>query len=80
MSYDEEPVPDINNHEIELQGLQPELDKWKSILTPEELRKVAFVITRGGRFEQYDQGFIGEEAKYATKGAIKFYMEAIRSV
>ena len=75
VSYDEEPVPDINNHEIELQGLQPELDKWKSILTPEELRKVAFVITRGGRFEQYDQGFIGEEAKYATKGAIKFYME-----
>ena len=76
VSYDGEPVPDINNHEIELQGLKPELDKWKSILTPEELRKAAFVITRGGRFEQYDQGFIGEDAKYASKGAIKFYMEA----
>ena len=48
----------------------------ETILTSEELRKAAFVITRGGRFEQYDQGFIGEDAKYATKGAIKFYMEA----
>jgi tetrathionate reductase subunit A len=76
VSYDGESVPDINNHEIELQGLQSELDKWKSILTPEELRKAAFVITRGGRFEKHDQGFIGEDAKYPSKGAIKFYMEA----
>lgn len=79
-AFDENPVPDINNHEIEIQGLQQNMAKWSKILPKEELKKVAFIITRGGRFEKAGQGFIGknqDDFKYAFEGAVKFYMEEV---
>lgn len=78
VAFDEEPVRDISDHEIDMQGLRPELEKWKKILKPEELRKVAYVISRGGRFERYDQGYTGEDdtdSKYPFTGMVKFYVE-----
>lgn len=78
-AFDLEPVPDISAHEIELQGLQPELDKWKASIKPEELSKVAYLIARGGRFEKAGQGYVGDgtDLKYAYEGVIRFYMEDV---
>lgn len=80
VAFDEKPVPDISEHEIQLQDLQTELEKWKKSLKPEELKKVAYVISRGGRFEKSGQGYVGKDGtdiKYPFEGCIKFYMEDV---
>ncbi|WP_057776098.1 molybdopterin dinucleotide binding domain-containing protein [Cytobacillus dafuensis] len=78
VAFDEEPVPDISDHEIELQGLKSKMEKWKSSLKQEELRKVAYVISRGGRFENLENGYVGEDKsnfKYPFEGCFKIYAE-----
>ncbi len=55
LAYDGEPVADITEEEIRLQGLDKVPDAWKKAVTAEEWPKVLNVISRGGRFHPIEE-------------------------
>ena len=74
-----QPVPDISDDDIALSGvarIMPELD---AALKPEEVRKVAHVYARGGRFQDYAEAYEGEELTNKITAAAGFcvYNETI---
>jgi len=58
------PVPDASSRDIELSGLNRLQEKIKQTLKPEEQAKVAFMLARGGRFEDADKAYKGKELKH----------------
>ena len=74
MAYDEEPVADIPQEEIEMQDLENAVKDWADILTNEEWPKVLNIMARGGRFEDHGAGFEGDNHKYAYKGSVLIYI------
>lgn len=52
IAFDGDPVPDAPDEELALTGVERIGDKIKAVLKPEERRKVAYVLARGGRSEQ----------------------------
>ena len=79
VAYLENPVADISQEEIEMQDLEGRLGQWKDILTDEEWKKVMYVISRGGRFEEYGEGFDGDNRIHAFEDAVNIYVEALAS-
>lgn len=77
IAYDEEVVPTISKEEIEMQNLENEINDWKKVLSEEEAKKVAYVISRGGRINSYEDGFEGDNHKFTTGEIVNFYMEKI---
>nr|WP_313233431.1 molybdopterin-dependent oxidoreductase [Tissierella praeacuta] len=77
IAYDDEPVSDIKQEEIEMQDLENAIKDWSNILTKEEWAKALNVIARGGRFEDHGSGFDGDNHKYAYKGAVNLYIEKL---
>ena len=59
------PVGDANDNDIALTGLTPYVDTIKNTVKAEEWRKVAMLMTRGGRFDNL------EDAWDESKGQIK---------
>jgi len=77
LAYDMDAVPDISAKEIAIQNLEKELANWKTVLKPDELKKAAYVISRGGRFENYGKGFNGDNHIYGYKGSLNIYSERL---
>lgn len=85
IAYDEEPVPDASQEEMEIfyqtrrkalgPFFKPEL--WEKAVKPEEWRKVVYVLNRGGRFERPGKEYIGEHLKYRFAGQANFYDEGV---
>lgn len=76
LAYDESPVHDISSEDLEAGGLKGVLDQWKSSLKDEEWGKVAYVMARGGRFED-GQAFNGDNHKYPFPGLLNIYNEKV---
>src|SRR5699024_1710039 len=76
IAYDEEPVADISQSEIDNQDLETATKDWKDILSDEEWPKVMNVIARGGRFDEYGAGFDGDNAINASPAATHLYLES----
>ena len=77
VAYDEKPVPDITSEELQAGGLKGILDPWQDSLKDEEWAKVAYVMARGGRFEDGD-AFVGDNHKYAANNVpINIYNESV---
>lgn len=74
-AFDGPGVPDISERELDMQALEEIAVSWKHCVTPEEWRKVAYVIARGGRFEAFGEGFQGDNHKYPYTGCINIYVE-----
>lgn len=83
VAYAGKPVPDATPEEIDLfirtrkKWLKDAFDEatWKAAVTPEEWKKVIYVLNRGGRFEGGDgqTGYEGNLLKYRYKGLCAFY-------
>ena len=74
-AYDGNPVPDISAEEMGLQNLEEAIAPWRNSLKPEEWPKAAYLMARGGRFENYGEGFVGEDHKYALTRGFQIYIE-----
>lgn len=78
MAYDGEPVDDISQDEIDLLDLEAERTKWKDALrSEEEWKKVMFLLSRGGRFEDHGAGFDGDNRVYANTSCFTLYSERL---
>lgn len=75
VAFDDSPVGDISQDEIDNQDLETAIKDWKDILSDEEWAKVLNVMARGGRFDDYGEGFDGDNHKYGFEQSINLYME-----
>jgi anaerobic selenocysteine-containing dehydrogenase len=83
IAFNGTPVPDAANEERELfkrsrekaLGEFADLAKWQQAVTPEEWKKVVYVLNRGGRFEAKGSGYEGDYLKYKFGAQAIFYDE-----
>lgn len=71
------PVPEASDDDIEITGLKrwmPDLDQR---LKPEEVRRVAMVMSRGGRFDKIEDAWKGEHIKAAHKFPVQLWHEGL---
>jgi tetrathionate reductase subunit A len=71
------PLPAMSSAESQMQDIDGAVAPWKSSLKPEEWPHVAYMLSRGGRFEAYGEGFEGENHKYGYTGCFNVYAEMI---
>lgn len=76
-AFDGEGVPDLNEREAKWQALDEATAAWKNALTPQEWPKVSYLISRGGRFEEFGIGFKGDNHNYPYTGCINIYVERL---
>lgn len=79
MAFDEEPVSDISEDEVKVQALDERVKVWKDVLKDEEWPKALYILSRGGRFEDYGEGYEGDDRKYAHEGCVNIYIEDLGS-
>jgi tetrathionate reductase subunit A len=77
IAFDEDPVPDAPDEELALTGVERIWDKIEAVLEPEECRKVAYVLTRGGRFENEDKAYEGEWLTHRYGKPMQIYNEKL---
>lgn len=75
MAYDEDTIDDISQEEIDMQDLNGITSDWSGVVSKEEWPKVLNIISRGGRFEEYGEGFDGDNHKYGFETPINIYIE-----
>ncbi|SJZ92083.1 molybdopterin dinucleotide binding domain-containing protein [Consotaella salsifontis] len=71
------PLPDASDDDIALSGIERILPRLKATLKEEEWRKVAFVLARGGRFENQSGGFVEDKAGHTFDKGLLVYNEAL---
>ena len=71
------PLPKLSDQEAQMQGLDKALMVWKNALKPDEWPHVAYMISRGGRFEPDGSGFEGDDHKYGHNGCFNIYSELL---
>ena len=78
-------VPEADDKEIDIflkarrhlpQGVF-DADKWQKALTPELWKKVVYLLNRGGRFEDFEKAFDGEQLKNKYGKQINIYIEKL---
>ncbi len=74
-AFDGPAVPDLSAREAGIQALDEIAAAWKNSVTAEEWPKVAYLISRGGRFEAYGEGFKQDNHNYPYTGCINIYVE-----
>ena len=81
IAYDgKNPVPDASMEDMKLTGVDIFLKKYKNILSAAEAKKVAFVLTRGGRFMSHKQSYDRELMAIRYKKPMMFYQETLGRV
>lgn len=75
VAFDGQPVPDITDEEMKIQDLESYMQNWKDCLKLEEHRKAAFILSRGGRFEEFGKGYEGDRTRYPHEGCFNLYVE-----
>lgn len=65
----EKPVPEAANEDIQISGVERILPAMEKTLKPEEIRRVAYIYTRGGRFAPYEKrGMVMQQGLSGRKG------------
>lgn len=72
-----QPVADASDDDIRLTGLDRLLPALHSTLKPEEWRKAAAVLAKGGRAQPQGQTFDGDKAANPFKGMMVVYNEGL---
>lgn len=76
-AFDKEPVPDIPDEELQMTGVERVWDKISAVLKPEEQRKVAYVLARGGRFEDEKGSYKGDWLAHRFGKPMQLYNEKL---
>lgn len=78
-AFDDEPVPDVSEEEIKMQALDELYQRWDGVIDDAEWPKALYILSRGGRFEDYGEGYEGDNRKYAFDKCINIYIEGLGS-
>jgi len=76
IALDGKAVPDIDDKEITLAGLEPYVTTLEEICG-ENWRKTAYVMARGGRFESKEDGYKNGKLTHPYKGMISIYNQIL---
>ena len=80
LAYNDPPVGDISQDEIDMQGLDSLPEAWRKSVSEEEWPKVLNVLSRGGRFWPIEQAFDEEgRSAYASKTYMVYYYNENRA-
>ena len=71
------PVGDASDDDLEVTGVKRYAAQLQGALKPEEWRKVAMVMTRGGRFDKLEDAWKGDQIKASHKPAMQVWSEEI---
>ena len=79
----EERLPDAGDQEVALFRTSRhhlpssvfDFDKWKAAVGDKWWRKVIYVLNRGGRFEEWEHGWKGDQAAHPWGGLLGMYIE-----
>ncbi len=77
IAFDADPVPDAGDEDMALTGVTRVWDKISATLKPEEQKKVAYVLARGGRFENEDKAYQGEWLTHRYGKPMQIYNEKL---
>jgi tetrathionate reductase subunit A len=77
LAYDGAPVPDASEDDLALTGVATFLARHEGVLRAEEERKVAYVLARGGRFEDPASAWSGERLARPYPTPVQFYQEKL---
>lgn len=72
-----QPLPAATPSDIEHGGVARLVPKLQSTLKPEEQGPVAYMYARGGRFEEYDQAYVGQHHRHAWTPTLCVYNEQV---
>lgn len=76
IAMDQTPVLDISDEEIALANLQPYVSELKKTCK-QNWRKTAYVMARGGRYENKQNSYIDDKLKYPIHNVISVYNEVL---
>ncbi|MGY3570197.1 molybdopterin-dependent oxidoreductase [Vibrio paucivorans] len=79
LAYVKGGVPEVNASDIVWSGLERLIPTMQSTLTPDELKRVAFVFSRGGRFENASNAYQDDQMKYKWSKPIAIWNEKLGS-
>ena len=71
------PVPEASDDDIEITGLKRWMPEVEKRLKPEEVRRVAMVMSRGGRFDTLEDAWVGEHIKAQHKFPVQLWHEGL---
>lgn len=71
------PVPEASDDDIAITGLSHWMPALHERLAPEEVRRVAMVMSRGGRFDRIDDAWKGEHIKAAYTTPVQIWHEPL---
>ena len=77
IAFQGKPLPEVTESDIEHGGIASLLPKLQSTLKPEEQGPVAYMYARGGRFEDYDQAYVGKHHRHAWRAPLCIYNEQV---
>lgn len=77
VAFDGEPVPESNDEDMALTGVDRFKTLLQSTLKPEEWRRVAYVYNRGGRFENMDKAYKGDRLARSYKKGLQIWNETV---
>lgn len=76
IALDKNKVPDITDEEITLSSLEPYIKTLKRI-SGDNWRKTAYVMARGGRFEEKNDGYDNEKLAHKYTKVINIYNQTV---
>ncbi len=71
------PVPEASDDDIALTGMARWMPAVAQRVKPEEVRRVAMVMSRGGRFDRQDDAWKGEQLKLQAQFPVTFWNEGL---
>lgn len=77
VAFDGAAVPDASEEDMSLSGVTRIAPLLQKTLKPEEWRKVAYVYARGGRFENGDRSYEGEQLRHRYQKPMQIYDEQL---
>ncbi|GGI80166.1 tetrathionate reductase subunit A [Shewanella hanedai] len=77
LAYAANGVPQACGEDVYWSGLERLLPDMKRVLTSEELGKVAYIFARGGRFEDAEKSYQGEQMKHKWSKPLAIWNEKV---
>ncbi|MBF5005835.1 tetrathionate reductase subunit A [Diaphorobacter caeni] len=71
------PVAEASDDDIAITGVQRWMAELEKRVKPEEVRRVAMVMSRGGRFDAVDDAWRGDHLKTQHKFPVQFWHEGL---
>ena len=74
------PVPEASDDDIEITGLTRWMPEVEKRVKPEEVRRVAMVMSRGGRFDRVEDAWDGEHLKIRPSAPVTIWNEGLAAM